>query len=188
MPQVTDFAVQNWLITPEALALNEAKPSNISQQRFLLVLSGVCVIDLQGNNPDDWRRETFTILPDFLTPLNFAITKYGIPRPIQANTVAAMELEQWVLYSAVGSVFERQSGGVDAGFAVDSWRVTPFVPTSGSGGQTLNQVFTGMDVDVAVRNNNATLHRISFQINLLGRIVFVPKQIVVEPNKPVTKK
>lgn len=171
--RVSRFAGQNWTITPEALAVNEPKPANISAQKFLVVLTGVGIIDLQGNNPNDWRRETASIFPDIVAPLNFAINKYGIPRPVGLNTVPAMDLELWAPFAAVSSVFERESGGVDAGFAVDVWRPSPFFHTTDAGGQPLNNVFTGIDVDVAVRNNNATLHRVSYHITLLGRIVFL---------------
>jgi hypothetical protein len=171
--RVSRFAGQNWAITPEALAVNEPKPASISAQKFLLVLTGVGIIDLQGNNPNDWRRETASIFPDITSPLNFAVDHYGIPRPVGLNTTPAIELEQWAPFAAVSSVFERESGGVDAGFAVDVWRPSPFFHTTDAGGQPLNSVFTGIDVDVAVRNNNATLHRVSYHITLLGRIVFL---------------
>ena len=45
---VTDFGGQNWLIMPAARAVNEAAPANISRQRWLLVISGVTVINMQG--------------------------------------------------------------------------------------------------------------------------------------------
>jgi hypothetical protein len=66
MPGVTfsSFAGQNWLITPAALAVNEAKPSSIAQQSWLIQFSGVGILDLPGNNFDDWRREILTIFPD----------------------------------------------------------------------------------------------------------------------------
>ena len=61
------FAGQNWLITPAALAVNEAQPSSISDQKWLLVLTGVGLVDLQGNNVNDWRRENLSIFPPPLT-------------------------------------------------------------------------------------------------------------------------
>jgi hypothetical protein len=48
-------------ITPAALAVNEAAP-DISNQVWLLVLSGVTVINLQGDNPHDCLRDTITHL------------------------------------------------------------------------------------------------------------------------------
>jgi hypothetical protein len=58
-----EFAGQNWLITPSALAVNEAQPSSIGDQKWLLVLTGVGLVDLQGNNVNDWRRESLSIHP-----------------------------------------------------------------------------------------------------------------------------
>jgi len=171
--RLTNFAGQNWTITPQALAVNEAKPANISAQKFIVTLTGVGIIDLQGNNPNDWRRETVSIFPDVDTPLNFAINQHGIPRPVGLHTRPAISLDQWAPFSAVSSGFERESGGVDVGFAVDVWRPSTFFQTSDAGGQAVNNIFDGIDVDVAVRNNNATLHRISYHITLIGRIVFL---------------
>ena len=171
--QVSNFAGQNWTITPEALAVNEPPPASISAQKFLLLLTGVGIIDLQGDNINDWRRETVTIFPDIASPLNFAAARYGIPRPVGLNTMPAIELEQWAPFAAVSSSFASEFGGVNAGFAVDVWRPTPFLHTVDAGGQPLNSVFTGIDVDVAVRNTYGTLHRVSYHITLLGRIVFL---------------
>jgi len=170
--QVSSFAGQNWTITPEALAVNEPPPWNISAQRFLLVLTGVAIIDLQGNS-GDWRRETVTLFPDIASPLNFAAARYGIPRPAGVETVPAIDLEQWAPFAAVSSGFVGELGGVNAGFAVDVWRPTHFLHTVDAGGQPVNNVFTGVDVDVAVRDSHATLHRVSYHITLLGRIVFL---------------
>jgi hypothetical protein len=67
------IAVQNWLITPVALAVDEAKPGSISFQRWHVVLTGEGVVDFTGNNPDDWRRDTLSIFPDIIdAPLEAA--------------------------------------------------------------------------------------------------------------------
>lgn len=168
----SSFAGQNWTIAPAALAVNEAAPANISGQKWLLTLTGVGVLDLQGNNVDDWRRETLTIFPDIQTPLRFAIETHGIPVP-PGITTPAISLEQWAPFAALSSVFDKDSGGVDAGYAVDVWRPTHFLSTTDAGGRLVQQIFTGIDVDIAVRNTKATLHRVSYHILLLGRIVFL---------------
>ena len=46
MKILTDFAGQNWLITPAALAVGENPPASIHDQKFLLVLSGVVIANL----------------------------------------------------------------------------------------------------------------------------------------------
>jgi len=173
MPFASSFAAQNWVIMPEALAVNEKPPKTISDQNFVLVLTGVAIIDLQGNIPHDWQRETFTVFPDPSAPLEFAINKYAIPQPSGQSTFTALEVEQYALFAGVSSGFEEQSGGADVGFAVDAWRHTHFNPTTDVNGQPVNSVFNGIDVDVAVRNNHAIFHRLSYHITLLGRIIFL---------------
>ena len=178
---VTTFAGQNWLITPAALAVNETTPSTISDQKWLLVLTGVGIIDLRGNNASDWRRETLVIYPDMQAPLQYAVERYSIPRPVGLNTRLDLDLEQWAPFAAISSIFNKDSeiasetSRTDAGFAVDVWRPNPFFSTTDAGGRPANKVFTGIAVDIAVRNHRATLHRISYHITLLGRIVFLVK-------------
>jgi len=179
--RVLKFPGQNWLITPAALAVNEANPSSISDQKWHLVLSGVGIIDLRGNNANDWRRETLIIYPDMQAPLQYAVNRYSIPKPVGLNTRPDLDLEQWAPFAAVSSIFHKDSEiaseppRTDAGFAVDVWRPNPFFSTTDAGGRPANKVFTGIAVDVAVRNHRATLHRVSYHITLLGKIVFLVK-------------
>jgi hypothetical protein len=167
--QVKSFAGQNWTVAPVALAVGQTPPSSIASQKWQLTLTGVAVIDFQGDNPHDWTRATLTILPDVIAPLNYAITTYGIPHPGAYTPV--IELDLWAPFAAVSSSFERETGTVDSGFAVDTWRPTHFIPTPDGHGGTLNKVFRGIDVDLAVRSSQATLHRVSYHITLIGKIV-----------------
>jgi hypothetical protein len=170
--QITNFAGQNWTITPEALAVNEPPPASISAQEFLLVLTGVAIADLQGN-----KSETVTLLPDIVSPLNFAADRYGIPRPAGVNTLPAFNLEQWAPFAAVSSSTVLELGGAAFGFAVNDWRPTHFLHTVDAYGEPVNSVFTGIDVDLAVAATGALLQRVSYHITLLGRIVFLPQLI-----------
>ncbi len=167
------FAGQNWLITPAARAVNEPPPNSILQQQWLIVLTGVGIIDLRGNNVNDWRRETLNIFPDVAAPMEHAIRKYSIPRPVGFNTVPALDVEQITPFASVSSFLDEDTGTIDAGFAVDRWRPSPFFQTSEAGGNPVNNIFTGIVVDIAVRNNRALIHRVSYHITLLGRIAFL---------------
>ena len=168
-----EFAGQNWLITPSALAVNEAQPSSISDQKWLLVLTGVGLVDLQGNNVNDWRRESLSIFPPSIdVALEHAVNRYAIPRPAGLSTRPAINLEQWSPFAAISSIFVEDTGSVDAGYAVDVWRPNLF-STVAAGGQSVSNIFSGIDVDIAVRNNRAVLHRVSYHFTLLGKIVFL---------------
>ena len=179
MPIVpTTLEGQNWLITPTALAPNEPPPARISDQKFLLVLTGVCSLSLRGNQPHDWRRETAEITPDSYTPLNQAIERFGIPVPtVQDRSVSPMfQLELWAPFAAVSSVWDQ--GSTDVGVAVDVWRPSPFRNDDGSfitdfAGSPITQPFRGIRVDVGIRNDQSILYRLSYNITLLGSIRFV---------------
>lgn len=78
------------------------------------------------------------------------------------------------LFGAISSIFDRNQA-VNAGFAVDVWRPNPFgTVTDVITNQPLDRIFTGIQVDVAVRDSDAILHRVSYNICLLGQIVFAP--------------
>jgi hypothetical protein len=88
------------------------------------------------------------------------------------NTRPAINLEQWSPFAAFSSILVEDTGSVDAGYAVDVWRPNLF-STVAAGGQSVNNIFSGIEVDIAVRNNRAVLHRVSYHFTLLGKIVFL---------------
>ena len=177
MIQVTNFAGQNWVITPVAGTSNEPPPPEIKNQKFLIVLTGVAMLDLKGESASQWRHETVVMLPDIQAPMQHAINRYGITTPPGtngANYWTAFQVEQWAPFAGLSSIFNRGES-INSGFAVDVWRPNPF--SSGPDFFTnaqLNNLFTGIQVDVAVRDSDAWLHRMSYQITLIGRIVFGP--------------
>jgi hypothetical protein len=184
---LTDFAGQNWLITPAALAVGERPPASIHDQKWLLVLSGVVIADLKGDNSGDWNRETVSFMPDMAGPddpsstsgpLTWAINHFSIPKPPGSpgrDYLIRFSLEQpeWAPFVCLSSIFnENQS--INSGFAVDVWRPNHF----GSGTDVLtnhpvNNLFAGINADLAVRDTDAWIYRLSYNITLLGKIVFV---------------
>src|SRR2546421_899220 len=87
MKVISDFAGQNWLITPAALAVGESRPASIHDQKFLLVLSGVVNANLEGNSSSQWLYETLSIQgidmagPPKSGPLHWAVSRFVIPQP-----------------------------------------------------------------------------------------------------------
>jgi hypothetical protein len=177
MKEVSTFAGQNWLIVPAATAANQAPPTRIQDQKWLLVLSGVAIVDLKGISAAQWLRETVSIRPDLNGPLQYAINRYSIPTPpgsIGANYWAGFQVEQWAPFAALSSIF-NQNQSVNSGFAVDVWRPNPFgTGTDAFTSAPLNNLFSGVQIDVAVRDSDAWLYRLSYIITLLGKIVFGP--------------
>ncbi|MEJ7827835.1 MAG: hypothetical protein WKF91_06560 [Segetibacter sp.] len=173
MKRIETFAGQNWLITPAALAMNETRPQNIHEQKWLMVLSGVAVTDIKGNSTAQWLFETLHLLPDTNGPLNYAINKYSIPQPYN-GAPRAFQVEQWCPFAAMSSVFNANMSN-NSGFAIDVWRPNPFANgTNAFTNQPINNLYTGIQVDVAVRDTDAILYRVSYNITLLGKIVFLP--------------
>ncbi|MFF5295932.1 hypothetical protein [Paractinoplanes globisporus] len=165
------FKGQNWLITPAALQVDEPRPASVYDQRWLLVLTGVVESDLEGDSPHQWLHETLSFIPDLDGPLNFAIDRYSIPRPPGSTSVFFMA-EQWAPAASLASIFDQDTSD-NAGFAVDLWRPAHFSQVMDIvTGQLAGNIFTGINVDVAVRDSDAWLYRLGYHITLLGKIVF----------------
>lgn len=168
MIPITDYAVQNWTISPVE------KPSGTVEQDWLIVLTGVAKLTLPGDLTNDWRRETVFIDPEITeSMLTYAIEKYGPPRkfPHHGGEVLlgshAFFVEQGAPFAAISSVYDKEtSGTVHDGFAVDAWRLHTI-------GDNAPHRYAGLEVDVAVLNKTV-LYRVSYQITLVGKIVYLP--------------
>jgi len=175
MLEVTNFAGQNWLITPAAIAVNEHPPRQIEDQIWLLVLSGVAMATIKGQSTAQWHHRTVSIRPDLQSPLQYAVNKYGIPIP--QGAALAFQVEQWAPFASLSSIF-NQNQSVNSGFAVDVWRPNPFNSATHAVTNTpVDRLFEGIQVDVAVRDTDAYIYRLGYNITLLGRIV--PTQVII---------
>jgi hypothetical protein len=185
MKFLTEFPSQNWLITPTAAAVGETPTANIHNQKWLLILSGVVIADLKGDNSGDWTRETVSFMPDMAGPddpsatsgpLNWAISRYSIPKPAGspgAQYLIRFSVEEWSPFVSLSAIF-NQGQSINSGHAVDAWRPNHF----GSGtdvltGRPVSNLFSGVNVDLAVRDNDAWLYRLGYNVTLIGKIVFV---------------
>ena len=181
MKVISEFAGQNWLITPAALAINESQPATINDQKWLLTLTGVAIVNLKPTSNADWLRETLQIMPDTAAPLRFAINRYSIPVPTSSPytdygdlgvVYPFFQLDEWAPFASIGSIFDKNES-VNAGFAVDRWAPSPFKTYTAPGLPNIGNVFQGIRVDVAVRDIDAILYRVNYHITLLGKIRFV---------------
>ena len=170
---IKSFAGQNWLITPAALAPGQV-PTSVSEQTWLIVFTGVAIIDLTG-----WKHGTLIIYPDIGPPLQHAIHKYNIQPPSAPppglSLTPQIDLEQWAPFAAA-SAFSHSGEyhGVDyIGFEVEAWRPNPFAHFNDVGGTARNHIFTGIQVDLEVKIRKARMERVSYHFALLGKIVFL---------------
>jgi hypothetical protein len=179
-----NFAGQNWVITPAPLAAGESRPTSIHDQKWLLVLSGVVIADLRGED-GEWGHQTVSFMPDMAGPddpdstsgpLNWAINQHSIPKPAGSqgmDYLIRFSVEEWVPFVAPSAMF-NESQAMNCGFAVDLWRANDF----GHGTDVLtdlqvDNIFSGINADLAVREKDAWLHRLGYRITLIGKIVFV---------------
>jgi hypothetical protein len=176
----TGFAAQNWVITPVATAVGQAQPTRIQDQTWELLLSGVVLIDMKGVTTAQWRRETILIVPDLNGPILQAAAHYGIPLPpgtSGSNYYCNFQVEQHAPFSTVSSIY-NQGESINSGFAVDVFRPNPyFTATDIFTNAARNNLFSGIQVDAAVRDSDAYLYRLGYRITLVGKIVFSPNII-----------
>lgn len=204
----TGFATQHGLIVPAATALPglaglggltanpppvpptqppitllDAQRAALRAQKWLLFLTGVAIVDLQSTLANDWRHETLFIGVPLRGPLGRAVSDYRIARPpgVEGNQyVLAFQVEQAAPFAAPSAIFNPGSS-VHAGYAVDDFRLpvpTNPLPTDALTGVPLRNLFSGIEVDLAVRNKAAVIHRVSYNIALLGKIVFSSPQTI----------
>jgi Peptidase family M23 len=173
--EVTEFAGQNWLITPVARAANQPQPT-VENQKWVLVLSGVAIIDLKGISSAQWLHETVSIRPNLIGPLDQAINEGGIPRPpgVQGlQYLTGFQVDQWAPFAGISSIFNAGESN-NSGFAVEVWRPNPFVTHTDFSNTPVSNIFDGVQVDVSVRDSDAWLYSVSYNITLRGKIVFWP--------------
>ncbi|MEA3011838.1 MAG: hypothetical protein QOD42_383 [Sphingomonadales bacterium] len=194
------FAEQNWLITPAATApiapqqvattgsppppppavhttgsLAEADrvaQAALREQKWLLVLSGVALVNFEGTLANDWNHETLDLgLASALAPpLDHIIGAHRIARPSRQH-VASFQVEQAAPFAGLSAIFGNGSPR-QPGYAVDDWGVNLFTGTEAGTNASLRGLFAGLLVALAVRNRSAIIYRVSYTVSLLGRIRF----------------
>ena len=186
MTDLQNFATQNWVMTPVARPGPSRPPPNAPPtggatlgpaQRWLLTLSGVVFAEVKGKSSANWFGDTLSFRPALNPPIGHVINEYGLKTPpgfIGQNFNGCISVDQYALFAGPTAVFNRGTTA-QVGFAVDNWRENAF----GEADDLLTNVrfgrlFDGLQVDVAVRDADVTIHRISYHVTLYGRIVFLP--------------
>lgn len=185
MKFLTDFAGQNWLIAPVATAVGEPPPASIHDQRWMIVLSGVVLADQRGDNSGNWNHQTVSFMPDMAGPdapgstsgpLNWAIQRWSMPKPPGAQGsqyLIRFSVEEWSPFVTLNAIFNKGES-IDSGFAVDTWRPNSFgTGTNVLTNRPVGNLFSGVNADLAVRDADAWLFRLGYNITLIGKIVFI---------------
>jgi hypothetical protein len=178
--ETTDFAVQNWTITPVALAGNET-PSTIADQRWNIVLTGVVNVNLKGTS-GQFLRETVLLKPDVGSAMRFAIGRYNIPIPPHSFggevSETVFQVEQYAPHATIGST-QNEDFAINTSYGVDLWRLNPSsVSKDALTNSAIDKIFAGLQVDVAVSDIGGCLSSLSYHITLIGRIRF--RKYIVE--------
>jgi hypothetical protein len=88
------------------------------------------------------------------------------------NICFALQQPQWAPFVTLSKIFdERQS--VNAGYAVERWRPKHFLKGFDLvAGHSVGNIFSGVMADVSVRDKDANILKLSYNVTLLGKIVF----------------
>jgi hypothetical protein len=167
-----EFDGENFVITPVS-----SPNAQTNTQTWLVVLSGVAVLKTTAN----YTGYTIIINPDVTGPINYAIANYGAPQPLPRSQLF-LQLEQWAPYMAVGSIFD-EAQSTDAGFDINTWRNNPFLTIQDeTTGLELNQIFTGMQVDITARQPGTMIFRVPYNFTLIARIAYYLNPILRDAN------
>jgi hypothetical protein len=177
MKELTNFKGQNWLITPAALALNDPRPRNIHDQKWILVLSGVIEAGLSTDEVVNAILEAHFV-PDIASPCDYAISHHAIPRPPGAEGFqynVEFQAELWAPFAAVSASVNMDADPDNIG--VTHWRPSPFrTGFDMFTGNPIHQIFDGIIVKCLVCPD-ASIWLLSYNITLLGKIVFTQIRI-----------
>jgi hypothetical protein len=182
------YSGQNWLITPAAVAVGKSPPTTILDQKWLLVLSGIVEANLQGNPNGGWLNQNVSFLPGNSStpdlgyelgagPLYYAINHYSIPTPSDNEkdyyTVFSLEDGSWAPFVGLSAIFDKNES-INAGYAVNDWRPNHFYHALNypQTNEPINNIFTGINVDVGVSDTDAFILKLSYNITLVGTIAF----------------
>ena len=175
MIEATCYACANWVITPAALAVGEAPPGDVSDQRFMLVLTGVAVVDFTGSPPNfPWTHATLHIRPDLEAPLDYAISRHAIPTPPGEpgrQYTREFLVEQCAPFAGVAAFYSP--AGKVIGAACDAWRPHHYeTRTDAFTSAQLHPLFAGVEADLAERTQGGIIHRVNYHVTLIGKIRF----------------
>lgn len=133
------------------------------------------MVDFSGNSNAVWRHDQLLISPNLSTALVPALTTYSIPIP---PGTPGTDLAPWIQvedsppFATLGSVFDAHES-INAGFAVDGWTMQNRPGTETGTGATVQNLFSGLIAELAVRDNDAILHRVSFSLIVQGPMRFI---------------
>jgi hypothetical protein len=120
--------------------------------RELVVLSGNALANVRGTSSDAWLRGEVQLVveigPGILPPGKW------------------FRADQWVVVVDPSAIWDRDQS-VNAGFAVDTFRLV--APNAQSG-----KAYAEISTDVAVRDSDAFLYRMSYHVTLIGHFVDAP--------------
>jgi hypothetical protein len=172
----TNVLFQNYVFTPAALAVGQTPPKTISDQTWLMVLSGeVALTEVTGNGPN-WFQQTVEFSPNMSVPLEAAIEQYSIPTPppTNVNSTVCFALQHWTLFITLNSIYD-QDQAINAGFSANTWTANLGNSVDVFTNQPVNNIFESVFVDVAISDVDAAILRLGYHFTLLGNIRFVEK-------------
>jgi len=145
------FTARHWMFVPIERVTEPPNPP-VVPFRGLIILSGVALINFRGNS-SNWVRDRVTLGINDDLARAIANAPYQ-PRP---GFFFAFVIEQWAPFATVNARFNANVANND-GTAADAFSLDP------SFGATLH-------VDVAVRDTDAEIFRLGYQVSLYGRLL-----------------
>jgi hypothetical protein len=149
-PKIVElFEVRDWMFVPIERVTEPPNPPAVPY-RGMVMISGLVRIDFQGDSVTDWRYETYQL--DLNHDLGRAIN--DTPYTPQPGNAFVFHTERWATFATISSRYNAGLANND-GTAVERWRLD----------WTNNAV---LEVDLAVRDDDAHIYRLAYKLNLQG--------------------
>lgn len=186
---MANFATSDWQVTPVGPAttisphildepfIGTEQPSHVyDTQTWSMLLTGVMIVNAQGNGPD-FKRSTIKIFPDLYSPMSYAAKTIGLhlPPDVSFDEQYNFAFQVRQIGSFVTPCAMHQTNAPNSsGYAVDAWRPAPtWTGGHSRDGKTYKQLFNGVLVDIATAGEGAIIYRLAYQIHLVGGLVVV---------------
>lgn len=171
MQHPTDYSSVHYMVLPAPRFWNS--PSELN---FKLSFSGIALLGMLGKPDNSWNRDTLQLSIDQMRidKLIERVRTLLPALPAGANAWTFVPL-QWTVNAGVNSQFNKDTS-VNAGFAVDNFRI--FRGNVRANENTTQQisVMQGLHADLAVRDKDGIIYRVGYHLDVYGYFVpyFIP--------------
>lgn len=164
---------QQYMILP---APNFRSTSNTN---FLISFSGIAQIEnFKGNSGSSWHAEILSIsdtimgMDKVLPKVQNLLPPLPAPSPTGALPYYKFLPLQWAINASPCSIFNKNTS-VNAGYAVDSYRIHRIGYSERPGSAEKISVMDGIEINIAVSDSDGEIKKVNYAISVYGYFTII---------------